>query len=284
MDKCTQLVNDFKKITVMLLMVLLVAGCSNKVLKSWTITQQNDKVIWADDGSQVAIVILSFEENPGSFLGGTTDKRNFKHQIVVQNLDGSERQAITKWRDHQNGQLFFMKQAGYLVVESLLANGARRFDKVSENGNEILIIETPNNEHQPCRDRESSSPPQVHHTVIPSPDGLQLAHIYSPTCGKVTIEFSHANNLNLFDGQTMDIDEPMTAMWHPDGYVILATNNNDKAWKVTPLATPLPISPPNCMSPVTTSSEVSMEGQKVYFDGDKLATKDVGSQKAFGCI
>jgi len=38
------------------------------------------------------------------------------------------------------------------------------------------------------------------------------------------------------------------------------------------------------MSPVTTSSEVSMEGQKVYFDGDKLATKDVGSQKAFGCI
>jgi len=167
-----------------------------------------------------------------------------------------------------------------------LGNGARRFDKIALNGNEILIIETPDTEHQGCRDKEPTSPKmpkpaRVQHTVIPSPDGQQLAYIYSPACGKVTVEFLHANNLSLFDSQTMDVDEPMNATWHIDGYVILATNSN--AWKVTALAPPEPITSPKCLSPVTTSSDVSLEGKRVSFEGDKLVTKDVGSQKAFGC-
>ncbi|EDN66037.1 hypothetical protein BGP_4651 [Beggiatoa sp. PS] len=85
-----------------------------------------------------------------------------------------------------------------MVAESLLENGARRFDKISLNGDEILIIETPDNENQPCQEKgktTSSNTPlfaQVHHTVIPSPNGEQLAHLYSPECKKVTVEFLHA--------------------------------------------------------------------------------------------
>ncbi|BAP58222.1 hypothetical protein THII_3925 [Thioploca ingrica] len=243
--------------------------------------QGKNIVVWADDGSKLAIAIQKNRE------GDNTDLSSPQHQIWTQNQDGSDRHALTDWRDYQPKQLFYMKQAGYLVVESLLEKGARRFDKITLNGNEILIVETPDSEHQACQQSppspEQSLPLQVEQTVIPSPDGQQLAHIYSPECGKVTVEFLHANSLNIFDNQTMTIDEAMRATWHREGYIILANYNNDKAWKVTPSAPPLPVLPPKCGSPVTTSSDISLEGQKVYLDGDTLVTEEVGRDKAFGC-
>jgi len=248
------------------------AGCGSQLVKEGTPQQS---VVWADDGSEVAVVGVRIADN-------SSQQHQFQHQIVVQNLDGSGQRTITEWRDYRHGRLFYMKQAGYFVVESLLDNGARRFDKMALNGNEILIIETPDNKHQPCQNADRRA--QVDHSVIPSPDGLQLANIYSPLCGKVTVEFLHANNLNLFDNQTLDIDGPMKATWHPDGYVILATDNNSgKAWKIAPLSAPQPMTYPLCLSPVTTSSDISLEGQQVYFEGNKLITKNIGSQKAFGC-
>ena len=290
MKNYSLIIDHYSLFSIILLSGLILVGCSGNAPRDWTVTEQNDKVVWADDGSDVAVVVLRFEERQGSLLSGTTDKRLMKHKIFVQNLDGSKRHSINKdWRDFQNGQLFYMKQAGYFVVESLLENGSRRFDKISMDGDEILIIETPSNEHLPCQQTGKpalSNIPlsaQVHHTVIPSPDGQKLAHVYSPECRKVTVEFLHANNLSLFDTQTMDIEEPMNAIWHSESYIILTNNNNDKAWKVTPLAPPEPLEPPKCISPVTTSSDVSLEGKKVYFEGDNLVTNDVGLQKAFGC-
>jgi hypothetical protein len=256
---------------------LLLTGCAS-VHQYGTAIQPNDKVVWADDGSEVAVVKHNKDDS--------STKIHFKHQISVQNLEDSKQRIVTEWRDYQAGQIFYMKQAGYFVVESLLDNGIRRFDKINANGNEILIIETPDNQHQPCQGdkitaSDMSKLPQVHHTVIPSPDGQQLAHIYSPECSKVTVEFLHANNLNTFDNQTMDIDNSMKTRWHSDGYVILETHN--KAWKIIPLTLPLSIPPSKCLLPVTTSSDISLEGKKVYFEGDKLVTKDIGRQKAFGC-
>ncbi len=255
-----------------ILWLLLMAGCGSQLVKEGTPQQS---VVWADDGSEVAVVGVRIADN-------SSQQHQFQHQIVVQNLDGSGQRTITEWRDYRHGRLFYMKQAGYFVVESLLDNGARRFDKIALNGNEILIIETPDNKQQPCQNADRRA--QVDHSVIPSPDGLQLANIYSPLCGKVTVEFLHANNLNLFDNQTLDIDGPMKATWHPNGYVILATDNNSgKAWKIAPLSAPQPMTYPLCLSPVTTSSDISLEGQQVYFEGNKLITKNIGSQKAFGC-
>jgi len=263
-----------------LLTVLLLHGCTSNVVTDSTPDQPTDKVVWADDGSEVAVV--TFSKNG--------DTSHFKHQISVQNLDGSKRRTITEWRDYRVGHIFYMKQAGYLVVESLLEKGARRFDQIALNGNEIMIVETPESQQQGCDESPSDSkaahsslPAQVRQTVIPSPDGWMLAHIYSPECGKVAIEFSYANNLVLIDTQVMDIDEPMKAIWHPQGYVILANSGNDKAWKITASAPPEPMTAPKCLSPVTTSSQVSLDGKKVFFDGEQLVTKDVGREKAFGC-
>ena len=284
--------NNLLLFIVCLMSSFILIGCANNVVPKGKIKIPNQPnnipnniVVWADDGSEVAIVKLKSEEKQGSSLEGATDK-HYQHQIIVQNLEGSRQHIVTGWRDYKNGQIFYMKQAGYFVVESLLENGKRHFDKIAANGNEILIIETPDDTRQPCQEKKSTNPnklAQIRHSVIPSPDGQQLAHIYSPECGKVTVEFLHANNLNIFDAQTINIDKPMQATWHPDGYVILATNNNDKAWKVTVLTPPQPITPPHCLSPVTTSSEVSLEGKMVYFEGEKLITKNVDRQKTFGC-
>ncbi len=273
----------------LLITFIISAGCSH-LTKEKTLSPQPkpDKpeplVVWADDSSEVAFAVLSSEPNHSQDkLNNETKIATLKHQIWVQNSDGSERRALTEWRDSQPGQIFYMKQAGYLVVESLLEGGARRFDKIELSGNEILIIETPDKAHQPCQQQADDSAPRVYHTVIPSPDGQQLAHIYSPECGKVTVEFLYANNLNIFDNQTMNIDEPMKATWHRDGYIILATDNNDKAWRVSPLAPPLPILPPHCLSPVTTSSAISLEGKKVYLEGETVRTEAVKPERVFGC-
>ena len=164
-----------------------ISGCS--LLPKKLSVQQGNQAVWADDGFEVAVVKL--DEQSGQY----------KHQIIIKSPNNPEMsRVVTDWRENQTGQLFYMKQNGYLVVESFLENGARRFDKIdSSNGREILIVETPSSEYQICKDaivKENAA--QVYQTVIPSPDGSQLAHIYSPECGKVTVEFLHANNLSLF--------------------------------------------------------------------------------------
>ena len=289
--------NNYLLITVILLSGLMVISCSSNVpIKAptstnvptdtptdtptdWVPRNRHDQVVWANDGSDLAMVVIS-EENLISFA---PDQHQFFHQIWVQNLDGSGQRNITDMREHQTGKIFYMKPAGYLVVESLLDNGKRRFDKVAlDNGNEILIVETPDNEHQPCFTMPAKPVAlQVYQTVIPSPDGMQLAHIYSPECGKVTVEFLDAKELNLLDNQTMTIEEPMRALWHPDGYIILVTNS--QAWKFALGGSPMPTSFPNCLEPVTSSSNVSLAGKMVYFEGEKLMTKEVDRQQVFGC-
>jgi hypothetical protein len=270
------------RFSTVLTMTLVLVACSNP-LRDWTLRQQNDKVVWASDDSDVAISMLSYEEKSGGLFSGTTDKRNFKHQLVIQKLEGAGRHVIgTDWLDYQSGAIFYMKPAGYLVVQILLDNDRRRFDKVALDGSWVTIVEE-RQPYQPCTSSAKTPPRQVEHQVIPSPDGQQLIEVYSPECGKVTVEFLYANNLSFIDSQTFNIDEPMTAMWHPEGDVILVSNDQDNAWKFAAQSPPIPIPPPRCLSPVTTSSDISSEGKLVYFEGDKLAAKPMGSNKAFGC-
>ncbi|OQW90451.1 MAG: hypothetical protein BWK79_19860, partial [Beggiatoa sp. IS2] len=119
-----------------------------KVEKEWTPVEQIDRIVWADDASEVAIVMLHSEEQKTE---NATEKRYFKHQIFTQKLDSTEKSPLTELRDHQVGQIFFMKSAGYLITESISQDDTRRFDKIDMKGHEILIIETPDKTHQPCQ-------------------------------------------------------------------------------------------------------------------------------------
>lgn len=280
--------NCIKSIILFLSSVLFITSCQvidafkkppEPEKKEWTPVEQIDQVVWADDGSEVAVVKLHFEEK--------TEKRYFKHQIFIQKINDKEKLPLTELREHQVGQVFYMKSANYLIVESILPEKTRRFDKIDMKGHEILIIEISNEvscQSQQNSPTETTPPPVVHHTVIPSPDGKQLAHVFSPECKKASVEFLSADDLTVIDNQTFDIDEPMEMTWHRDGYIIFSTPKRDKAWQVKAKETPLPISPPQCLSPVTTSSHVSTEGRLVYVDEKgKLATREIERKKTFGC-
>jgi len=265
-----------------ILLSLFLTACSHTLKPEWVTIEQNYLVRWASDDSEVAVVRVSYEEQ-AALLFGDSAKRNFKHRIFLQKVDGSERRPLTQWRDYQPGEVFYMKPSGYLVVESLSENGTRRFDKVDLEGHWLPIVEE-QQPYQPCP-KEAPTAAQVDHQIIPSPNGEQLIEVYSSQCGQSTIEFLYANNLSFIDSQNFNIDKPMKVMWHPNGTVIMVSKDLDKAWQFAAQTPPLPIKPPRCFSPVTNSSNISSEGQLVYFAGDKLATKPVGSQKAFGgCV
>lgn len=274
-----------RKLSSLLFLIGMMAGCTTTkerpVAENWTPMQTNNQVVWSDDATKVAVIELQYEEKG-------EEKSNFTHQLYIQNVDGSERQAITEARDYQNGNLYYMRQAGYFIMESLMPTGARRFDRIDENGNEILIIETPDNEHQPCGDVQAADNkplPQVYHTVIPSPDGALLAHIFSLDCGEVSVEFLYSNNLNIITDPTIiPIEEPVNATWHTDNYIILTNNQNTKAWAVRIGQTPESITPPNCVAPVTSSSHIAYDGRMVYLDkAGEVNTRQVDAGMAFGC-
>jgi len=265
-------------------MVAFITACTANIApQEWQAVQQSNKIVWADDGSEVVYAELHYEEAESGFFNKTIERDRFKHRLYTQAADGSNRQNVTQLRAGRNGALFYMKQMGYFVAESFLDNGAKQFYKILPNGNEILIMEVPPDAQNPCG-MEAQSAAQVYNIVIPSPNGQVLAHVYSPECQQATVEFLYANNLNIIDSQTIDIDEPMSALWHPDGYLILTNADNNKAWRVGVQESIMLTEAPACVAPMTTSSNISMDGVMVYFAEDgTLATQTVGIHQAFGC-
>ena len=64
---------------------------------------QKNIVVWADDGSELAVVIQNQSHDQ-------TDLTTPQHQIWVQHQDGSDRHTITGWRNYQAQQIFYMKR------------------------------------------------------------------------------------------------------------------------------------------------------------------------------
>ncbi|MEN9461894.1 MAG: hypothetical protein RIS84_1914 [Pseudomonadota bacterium] len=260
-----------------LLALSVLAGCAGQEAKEATkdgITERKGQVVWAEDASELAYSVIT-EEKQTTPEG--EEKLNIRHQLFVQNPDGSQKREVSRARDHVSGALYYMKQAGYLVVESILSTGARRFDRVLMNGNEILIIEAPEKPRQAC---PNVSLPQ---SVIPSPDGRVLASIYSPDCGQVTVEFMYANNLSMIDAQTLDIAQGVTPIWHPDGSLILIAQDGSNAWKMVMKEAAKHIATPACKSPATSSSNIAADGRVASFEDDSLQIKEGSKQAAFGC-
>lgn len=260
-----------------LLLSLALTACGTAPKQDWTASRHDAAAVWADNDSELAITVLSYEEKGGG-LFSKPERRNFNHQLVVQNGLEGERIAITTPRDYEAGTVYFMKSAGYFVLEAILPDGTQQFSRILPNGNEILIIEG-----RPAQCAEGESGGLVPHSVIPSPDGRQLAHIYSPSCGNLGVEFMKASNLSFIDGKFMEISEPVQATWHPQGYLILTNADLSQAWRIAPGEEFASTEPPPCITPQTTSSAVSSSGVKIIIDDDRLSSKELGLEAAFGC-
>ena len=259
----------------------------NEHVEKWHTIEEKNQVVWADDNFEVAIVVLKYEQ--GTTASGEVIKRHFKHRILAQQIEDSHPKPLTDWRDFQVGNVYYMRRNNYLLIESILENEARRFDKIilDDNNKEIPIFEA-KSEYLPCgsTDPENAKPlAQVHHTLLPSPDGQQLAQIFSLECGKVTVQFEHAKTLQYIDSVTLSIDQPFSPTWHSEGYLILAGYDGKTAWKINTQGQPTLTEYPHCLFPPTTSSPVSLEGKLVYFNEGKtdLLTREVSKDQVFGC-
>ena len=249
-------------------------ACGIQETKPTATNEENlTHVVWADDASELAIVSSSASPKAGL---------THQHQIFSYLPTGERKRPLTGLRNDKLHSLSYMKQAGYLVAESITDDGTHRFDKISLNGSEILIIEVPARAYNPCGSDDPTAA-QTQRMVIPSPDGQQLAHVYSPECGAVSVEFLHAHNLNFIDSQSIEITEPVYPLWHPNGYLVLTNGELKKAWGITVRTKPQETIPPNCIKPTTTSSPMSSTGQFAYIEAGELKQRDVGKAEAFGC-
>lgn len=231
-------------------------------------------VVWADDGSEVAFVVNTHTAPPG--MKG--DPNTYRHRLLAQKADGSEQRTVTPPRPYKAINLYYMKKAGYLVVESDLGDGHVKIDRIAVyDGTEIPIIETRG--PKPCTEGGAYLP----NRVLPSPQGDLLAHAYSNRCGEITVDFLDARNLFAQASQTLAVTQTPTLTWHPHGYLIIALPDGTTAWELRPGGSPLPAAYPPCLAPPTTSSAISARGQRLSLEGDQVRIETGDAGAAFGC-
>jgi hypothetical protein len=205
----------------------------------------------ANDGSDVAVVMRNYEKNQAADKDASNVfglSRNYEHQIFIQNHDGSQRRSITPKRPYKDDYPFYyLKTAGYILLGVMLNDKAStvRYEKIDLATGQATTVRTQSNipQHVLCKDRPP--PSFVVESVAPSPDGAIIAHFYSPTCLKATVEFLEAKTLTILDTQQIDIQGVYDgAVWpSQDGLIlysrVLADENN--AWKLLPKNPPVAI-------------------------------------------
>lgn len=242
-------------LTVLLAGALLfgLAGC-------WSDGELFDQAVWSDDDSGQAYTRLFFEELPKlTPLSQTTHKRNFQHQVYVQNSDGSGRRAVTGVRDHQSGgTLYYMRQAGYLILDVYSDDDVSRYDLIRVATGQATPIVT----HTVSRERCASL------DVIPSRDGSSIAIVERTAggdtgseCpgGEAVVTFVDPVTVTSGESYRWPVSDMLQAIWTEAGELIVSSPA-DGARRVDPAAGPSPTTAPACMFPKTSSGSVSADG------------------------
>lgn len=262
--------------------LLALSACDDQ---STAKTEQLSRVVWSDDNSAQALVVMRYDEstpamNPIS-AGGL--QSNFTHQIYVQNADGSNRHAVGIEFQGQSGyDLYFMKESGYIVgtmVEASDNNQAvTRYYLLRMDGTVNRLTEKPDMK------------------VIPSPNGGTLARItqYPATCGNpagncpVDVEFLDAQSLDPLGQKTQlsfssGSGQLPALTWNQEGQFIVSDGAEAKA--IAPATGEVSeTTVPACTFPATTSSQVSASGQYVYSSaGQVMSRQAAANEPAFGC-
>jgi len=229
----------------------------------WAETEQIVQVAFADDDSAHAFVKLMFKERPSAHpLNGTTDKKDFRHQVFIQDRDGENRRAVTGVVSSQNGAtLYYMKRSGYLIVDTLEAPDKLRYDVIRLDGR-IQTLETWSHPGQLCAGLE----------VVPSPDGLLIATVERLDSGqpadlpcapgRVVVELHDAASLAVVARYDWEVGGLIESTWNPKGELIVHELEAG-SWKLTRSEPPVAAADPRCIHPKTTSSIISSYGQLI---------------------
>ncbi|WP_198284634.1 hypothetical protein [Beggiatoa alba] len=260
---------------------LCLSACSQSSRYAWQPVSQDTQIVWADDDSELLIGTLRFEQRQSlDPLMGTTNKQNFSHQLSTINPDGSNRRIITVARPYQLGKLYYMKRAGYILAESILDNGLRQFHRITEQGKSALLVEIYPTTKDACPNHEIMLEP----TVIPSPDGQYIAYASLSHCQQISVLFYTSTRDRFADQQTLVVPTGVYSVtWRKDGAFIIANTNTQTAWQLLPQTPVVNTNIPRCLTPVTTSSHIAIDGREASFIETGIHISAVGTRTAFGC-
>lgn len=264
-----------RKICLTVLIAGLIGACNEEVSKS----EQLARVVWSDDNTEQALIILRYEQQPGmnpAAVGAV--ESNFSHQIYIQNADGSNRRPIGIEFQGQSGhELYYMKAAGYLVASRMEVSdnaAVARYYQLRLDGTVNRLSE------------------KAHTQVIPSPDGNFLARItqHPELCASTVgncpldVEILNANTLHQM-GSTYPLSfrtQPEVT-WMPDGKLVATDGQRSEA--IVPGSNSVEeVSVPNCTYPPTSSNAVSHDGSFIFAQAGQIQLRPAGlNEKAFGC-
>jgi len=259
-----------KQLLFLVLSSLLLSACSITQTK---IVLPPEHAVWSNDDTEIAVV---------QAITDPTNPERHQFQIFVRKPDGSDNRQVTEVRSEQIRQLYYVKDPGYVIAESILANERSRFDRINLEGNEITVMETRLGPTQICP-KQSGALPLIQNGVLPSPDGQILAQLFNRTCGEIEINFLQAKDLLAVDGYSLKIDAPAQATWHPQGHLVITLNDGQTAWQLNVEQAPSPTDYPSCLYPATTSSNIAADGRRVILRNGQLKINQENAQRAFGC-
>lgn len=243
-------------VTLVCLVVLVPFG----LVGCWTDGEMVDQAVWSDDDAQQAFVRLLYEEGPKvNPLSQTHPRRNFRHQVYIQNTDGSGRHAVTEVRPHRTGNNFFyMRDAGYLILDVFESDELARYDIIDAGSGEAATILRHTLSGRACTSFE----------VIPSYTGHTLAAVERTAsgdsggrcpAGEAVVSFLDADSLSTISTYRWPVTDMIQVAW-TDADQIVVVAPADGAWRVDPAGGPVAIDPPACIYPRTSSGNVSADG------------------------
>lgn len=236
-------------------MFLVLTGC-------WRDTAQLDQVVWADDGDALLIVELRFDER-GSFGSGTTNKRDFRHQLLLADPDGEGREPIGDEVELQNAaDVYFMRSTGTIVTGRLDGGGRTSWWLTDLTGDAREI--------PAFNDGDAGF-------VVPSPDGLRLAQV---TSDGSRLRFL-ALDLNVVGTPVDLVPNAEDWTWRPDGNFVTTHPILTTSWDLAGGFVDNEV--PGCTWPKTTSSPVDADGVRVWAADGELRFDAADPSLAFGC-
>jgi hypothetical protein len=271
---------------------------------------------WANDGSNDALGVWTQYERK---LGDGSDdpfafaKRNFQWQLFSVTPGRSTPAANgAAWRSGEAVEVYYMKSAGYALVKVLDRDNARLdFYRAPLGGGAPVWLAS--------QDIASMNDPLGYNgdvrEVVPSPDGLLAADVLChvsdsdgnggfflqahPPC---TVRFLDMQSATVTQaGQTFTLTLATQLAYYPpeqgqparqkDGVlwsrsgVLVVTDQAASAFAVGPNSAPTSTALPACAGPNTSSSKISLSGQRLGVQSGKIQpVAPTEFNSTFGCL
>ena len=239
--------------------------------------------VWADDDSEIAVVINTYEL--GRDFIDIIPRVASSARLELESVATGVRTLVTDQLGSADRGLYYMKTRGYFIVLTNTETHSAYY-KVSLTGERTLIQLAVLGS---CVGAPSG--------FVPSPDGLHLAAVARTNCSGGAVDPNVPNGLIviLYDAATLvevrrdSLSTPpsMTTTnvnwtWRPAGDFVL----QDKAWglhSMHPSRAAITTTLPACWRPMTSSSDVSSTGTWLGLTGSRVERTPSSTRPRFGC-